>query len=470
MNILVINVSLRPKSPLKLFPVGLGYVVTAMKRAGFSFDLLDIDAHRHSNEEVECFIRNKKYDVVCLGCIVTGYRIIKALAETIKTYHPSSTIIAGNSVATSIVETLLTSTQVDIAVMSEGDETIVDLLNAIAENRPLENVAGICFMRNGNLVRTVHRPLIKDISTLPFIDFTLFDVETYIAASQLAVSDPPPIPREKIRALPVNTARGCVADCSFCYHVFKNLPYRHRSPDSIVTEIRDLIERYKLNYIFFWDELTFFSKKQTLALVERILKEKLEFYWTGLCRGNLFGEEEDLDIMAKMKQAGCVGMGYSLESADADILKAMNKHVTPEQFSRQTALYRRAGISTITSLVIGFPQETPETIRKTFDCCIDSRIYPSAGYLLPQPGSIMYAYALEHGFITDEEEYLLKLGDRQDLRLNLTGMTDEVLEKEVLDGLRRCNEQLGIGLDDGELIKTQHNRSAQQDLASIENT
>jgi len=115
---------------------------------------------------------------------------------------------------------------------------------------------------------------------------------------------------------------------------------------------------------------------------------------------------------------------------------------------------------TVTSLVLGYPQETPETIRKTFDCCIENRIYPSAGYLLPQPGSGMYDYAVENGFIEDEEEYLLKMGDRQDLRLNMTRMSDEDIEMEVLEGLKRCNEALNIGLDDDQLIKTLFYRSA----------
>ena len=61
MNILIINVSLRPMSPLKLFPIGLGYITTAIKSAGFDFDLLDIDAHRHPDQDVENFIRKKKY-------------------------------------------------------------------------------------------------------------------------------------------------------------------------------------------------------------------------------------------------------------------------------------------------------------------------------------------------------------------------------------------------------------------------
>lgn len=459
MNILVINVSLRPSSPLKLFPIGLGYIVTAMKNAGFSFDLLDIDVHRFSDEEVETHLRKKEYDVVCMGCIVTGYKIIKVLAQAIRSNHPFAKIVVGNSVATSIVDTLLTRTSVDIAVMSEGDETIVELLHALSHSDPLENVKGICFLKNGRIVRTGERPLIKDLSVLPMIDYSLFDMEKYIETSKYIVSDPLPIAREEVRILPINTARGCIAKCTFCYHVFKGTQYRFRNPESILREIRSLIDAYSLNFIGFSDELTFFSKKQTVALVERILEEGLHFFWGGTCRGNLFDDEGDLEIMEKMKRAGCISMGYSLESSDPAILRAMNKHVTVEQFSRQTRLFQMAGIPTVTSLVLGFPQETLETIRKTFDCCLENKIYPSAGYLLPQPGSKMYEYARERGFIQDEEDYLIKMGDRQDLRLNMTQMTDGEFEGAVLEGLKRCNEALGIGLKENELIKTLYYRS-----------
>jgi len=458
MNILVINVSLRPTSPLKLFPIGLGYIVTAMKNAGFAFDLLDIDAHRYSDEEVEQRIAQRKYDVVCMGCIVTGYKMVKTLAAVVRRHHPDAKIIVGNSVATSIVDTLLTRTEADIAVMSEGDVTIVDLLKTLTASGPLDDVLGICFKQDGKLVRTAPRPLIKDISILPFIDFSIFDFDIYIRSSTLAVSDPLPIPREEIRALPINTARGCVANCSFCYHVFKEAPYRYRSPESSVTEIKQLLGTYNLNYILMWDELTFYNKQQTLAFVERIIQEGLTFYWVGLCRGNLFQDDADLEIMQKMKQAGCIGMGYSLESAEPEILKAMNKHMSVEQFSRQTRLFHQAGINVVTSLVFGYPQETPESIRKTFDCCIENRIYPSAGFLLPQPGSVMYDYAVKQGLICEEEEYLLKMGDRQDLRLNMTKMSDLELENNVLKGLERCNRELKTGLQYEELMKMTYYR------------
>lgn len=459
MKILVINVSLRPKSHEKLIPIGLGYIATAMKNAGFNFDLLDVDANRYSDEEVEAFIKNNEYEVVCMGCLVTGYKIIKWLSSIIKEYHPKTKIIVGNSVATSIPNILLSKTKVDIGVMGEGDETIVDLLNTLSENKTLDNVHGICFARGGKIIFTTPRQIIKDISKLANIDFSIFDVEQYIQGSKNSVGDFVPIPREEVRGMPVNTARGCIARCGFCYHIFRGLPYRYRSADSIVSEMKSLVDKYRINYIFFWDELSFFSKQQTLELVQKIIDERLHFYWWAACRSDLFKEEEDISIMKKMKEAGCLGVGFALENADEKILKAMNKHTTVEQFSRQTELLQRSGLNVTTSLVLGYPQETPDSIRKTFDCCIKNKIFPSTGYLLPQPGSPMYDYAIQNGFIKDEEEYLISMGDRQDLRLNMTSMSDEEFERNVLEGVKRCNQALNLGLDENRLIKTMYYRA-----------
>ncbi|MFH0754952.1 MAG: radical SAM protein [Candidatus Omnitrophota bacterium] len=464
MKILIINVSLRPTSNEKIFPIGLGYIATAIKNAGYSFDLLDIDLYRYSQEYVERYLKDNHYDVVCMGCIVTGYKIVKNYAAIIRAAHPETKIIVGNSVASSIIDTLLTRTAVDCAVIGEGEVAIVEILEALAKGRTLKDVKGVAFLLDRKVFKTAARTPIENISLIPPVDFSIFDVDKYIECSKINACEPLPIPREQVRALPVNTARGCVANCGFCYHVFKGVPYRYRSAESVVSEIKSLVNQYGLNYVFFWDELTFFSKKHTLDLVDKFIEEKLPVYWTGCCRSNLFDCDDDVEIIQRMKTAGCIGMIYSLESADEKILEAMNKKVKVEHFSRQSELFHKAGLTPWTSLVIGYPQETPQTIRKTFDCCIQNRIYPSVGYLLPQPGSPVYDYARQNGFIPDEEEYLLLMGDRQDLRLNMTTMSDEELQTEVLEGLKRCNRELGVGLDESKLVKTQHFRSKKKSL------
>jgi anaerobic magnesium-protoporphyrin IX monomethyl ester cyclase len=455
MKILVINISLRPEARLRLLPVGLGYVVSAMKRAGFEFDLLDLDAHPQPPEKTEAYLRTHQYDVVAMGCIVTGYRYVKWLCHTIKSAFPKTTIVVGNTVAQSILRTLLSKTEADIAVMGEADETIVELLGRLQTSGNLEGIRGIWYRQKDEIIAQPPRPVIEDVDQIPTPDWDIFDIETYIQSASKRPDDPlPPIPPEQIRSMQINTARGCPFKCTFCYHTFRGETYRWRSPASIINEMRLFNQRYGINHFTFHDELTFFSIKQTLAFAEALQTSGLQVWWMADCRSGLFTEPEHVAVAKKLKAVGCLSLSFSLESSDPEILKWMDKKVGPEVFLRQVDLIRQADISMHTSLVFGYPNETEATIKATIDCCIEAGIYPSAGYLLPQPGTPMYDYAREKGYIKDEEAYLLALGDRQDLRLNMTQLTDERLETTVKRELERCNQALGLELPTGGLIKT----------------
>lgn len=459
MKILIINVCIRPDSKVKMFPIGLAYIATAVKNAGFEFDLLDIDALRLSNDDVEKYLTNNSYDVVCMGAIVTAFNNIKALTALVRKIQPDAKIIVGNTVASSVPEQLLENTQTDIAVIGEGDITIVELLTAIEKKTNIDAVSGIYYKTDSGVAKTPERKPVKNIDDFAFIDRTIFDIEIYILNSKEQVHGAYPGDRDKFRSLNINTARGCIANCTFCYHAFQGMPYRHRSIENVIEEMRLLVDTYGINHFGFSDELSFYSKKQTLAFTEKILESGMKFHWAGDCRAGLFDDEIDIKLLEKMKQAGCYGIAFSLESASPDILKAMNKHITVEMFNKQASLINQAGLVVWTSLVFGYPQETPETIAKTFDVCIENKVYPSIGYLLPQPGSAMYDYALQHGYIGDEIDYLLKMGDRQDLRINMTQMSDEEFEATIHKEAKRCSQALGLNMDESSYIKTQYYRT-----------
>jgi len=466
MRILVINIALRPPPARIWLPIGLGYVVSAMQRADFQFDLLDLNAHFQPPEEVEEFLGMHEYDVVAMGTIVTGYKYVKRFSSAIKKSFPDTMIIVGNTVAHSIPKLLLRKTDADIAVMGEADETIIELLKRLQNSRELDDILGIWYRRNGEICSNPPRPIIKDIDQIPIPNWDLFSTEIYIKNLSKSVNEPlPPIPRDQIRPMPINTARGCPYNCTFCYHIFHGEQYRWRSPANIVQEMKYLHDRYGINYFSFHDELTFFSIKQTQAFADVLINSGLQVYWEADCRSGLFSKDEHVEVVRKLKQAGCLKLSYSLESADPAILKWMNKRVGAEAFSRQVQILKRGGIASLTSLVLGYPIETEETIRATIDVCIANGIYPSAGYLLPQPGTPMYDYALEHGYIKDEEAYLLDIGDRQDLYLNMTQIPDEELEMIINRELERCNRELGLNLQEGGLLKTGSYRSPEEQNA-----
>ena len=155
----------------------------------------------------------------------------------------------------------------------------------------------------------------------------------------------------------------------------------------------------------------------------------------------IIGRRKDrlLNLAKKFVESGCVSAGYSLESGSDKILEAMNKKVKQKYFSEQVEICKEAGLITNTSLVMGYPQETPETIKQTMDQLEKLRVYPSTGFLLPLPETGMWNYAIDNGYITDIEYYLTQITERQDFSLNLTKMTEKQLKSEVVNGLNRLN-------------------------------
>jgi radical SAM superfamily enzyme YgiQ (UPF0313 family) len=463
MKILLINPAVRPDSPKLLPNVGLAYIATALKNAGIDFEILDIDAHRYSDEEVEKLLRTKKFDAVGIGTLVSQYKWCKTIAHVVKGIRPNAPVIVGNTLGTSVPEILLQKTDVDIAVLGEGDITIIDLLTKLNNGEPLSSVLGICYKENGKIHRNPNREVIPDIDQIPFPDYDLFDVEIYLEKSKqyVPVSEKIPIAFEDLVALPVNTARGCPYSCTFCYHAFQEKKYRHRSPENIAAEFELWRTKYGVNFVNLWDELSFYHNKATEKFADIMIEKNLGVSWVGTCRSDLLGHD-DLEIAMKLKQAGCVGMGWALENANREIQLMINKggHADNEHYIRQAELFHEADIDLYSSVLFGYPQESETSIKETFAVLRRAGIYPSVGFLQPMPGTPMHLYAVEHGFIKDEEEYLMIMGDRQDVRINMTKMSTEHMEAVIKEELAKLNQEFETGLAEEQLIKTRAYRAA----------
>ena len=171
-------------------------------------------------------------------------------------------------------------------------------------------------------------------------------------------------------------------------------------------------------------------------------------------KGNPIPREERLNLAKKFVKAGCVSAVFSLESGSDEILEAMNKKVKSKYFKEQVLICREAGLVINTSLVVGYPQETPETIKETMTQLEELRVYPSTGFLLPLPETGMWKYAVENGYIKDIDDYLTQITERQDFSLNLTKMKENQLRGETVKWLERLNKTFGNSLDKEKLFKT----------------
>ena len=155
-----------------------------------------------------------------------------------------------------------------------------------------------------------------------------------------------------------------------------------------------------------------------------------------------------------MRKAGCYSCGFALESGNQEILEMMNKKIEANAFYYTVKVLRDSGIICQTTVLFGYPIETKETIKETFDQCLKAGIYPSIGFLMPLPSTGMYDYAKQNGFITDEDRYLESITERQDININMTKMTNDEIMNEIKLGAARLNEKLNIGLTEDTLIRS----------------
>jgi radical SAM superfamily enzyme YgiQ (UPF0313 family) len=224
------------------------------------------------------------------------------------------------------------------------------------------------------------------------------------------------------------------------------------------------MEQYNINYIHFWDDLSFASAIQVEKFCDAVIESGLKFKWMATIRVDLFSranlsEDDSIRVAKKMKQCGCYACGYALESGNDEIMKMMNKKIEVSAFYNTVYILKKAGIISQISVIFGYPIETKETIKQTFDQCLRTGLYPSIGFLLPLPYTVMYDYAKANGFITDEDRFLESITERQDICCNMTKMTDEEIMSEIKTGAKMLNEQLHVGLTEETYIKSKGYKS-----------
>jgi len=457
LKLLFVNPCLRPGGFTKLLPVGLGSVITYFHEKNYKFTLLDIDINEFDDAYVENYIKKNNFDFVLIGTLITHYKWIKWFVNMTKKHQPNSCVIVGNSVAGSIPELFLTKTKGDIVVTGEGEISAYEAVEAVRLEKDLKTVEGISFRNtDGTIITTDHRK-VGNINDFPMLNWDFFDVERYMAKPSTNADKN--IKPEDMRAMPVITARGCAFKCSFCHYVFWDDPYRNRSPKEIVDEIEHVQKKYNAKYIEFWDDLSFASAIKAEKLCDELISRNVKIKWNCAIRVDIFTRarlsyEDSLRVAKKMKESGCYQCGFSLESGNKQILEMMNKKIDVDAFYTTVYVLREAGIIVDTSVIFGYPIETKETIQETFDQCLKAGIYPSIGFLLPLPYTVMYDYAKANGFIIDEDRYLESITERQDICINMTKMSEEEVMSAIKQGAKKLNDDLELGLNDDTYIKS----------------
>ena len=363
-------------------PVGLALIAAVLEKERHQVTVLDANALSLQPQDIVPLVTDA--DVVGLTAMTPTISAAMSTAHHLKQANPSLTIILGGAHPTLLPdETLATAPEIDIIVRGEGEETIIELLQALEDSRPLDNISGISYRADGKIISTAARAASIDMDSLPFLAYHLLPWRRY-----------KPHPPHGL-ALPfaaVVTSRGCPYRCAYCSKPVFGSKFRAQSPERVVEEVAYLKEKFGIKEIAFYDDVFTLDKKRAYSIAEGIIRKGVKISWTCEARVNLV----DKDLLRCMKRAGCYAIAYGIESASPEILDILHKDITLEQVAGAVRISREAGLQTVGYLMIGSPGETPETIIKTIELAKKLKLdFAQFSVTTPFPSTELYKLYLQ---------------------------------------------------------------------------
>jgi radical SAM superfamily enzyme YgiQ (UPF0313 family) len=223
---------------------------------------------------------------------------------------------------------------IDYVVLGEGEEAIRELLEAIQGKRETGLIKGIAFLKNGQVVKTPQREPLIDFDKLPMPDFSL-------------------VRYAKIKIYPVERIRGCGMDCEFC--TVKGAP-RPAAPERLLEQIRLLVETKDARHFFIVDDLFGQQREDTMQLCQSLQsyqrQVRLRLNLTAQIR---LDKAKDEQLLSAMRQAGINTVAIGFESPIAKELKAMKKHIKPEDMLAFTKIFHKHGFLVHGMFIFGYP-------------------------------------------------------------------------------------------------------------------
>ena len=239
-------------------PLGLGYIGSSLLKEGYNVLIIDLALENVNYNNLTERIKKFNPKVIGISALSFQYIHVKKLVNYLKSITTCK-IILGGFLATYNYNIVLEKILIDICILGEGELTIIKLLKNLDN---LSNVSGIAYKENNQIIATSSNELIKDLDSIPFPAYHLFDIDKYSIFSMSDMYIPHTyLKKKKIhKQLTLIGTRGCPFACNFCSKM--NYIYRPRSLKSVIEEIKYLKNTYDIDIFGFHDELLFSNFKQ----------------------------------------------------------------------------------------------------------------------------------------------------------------------------------------------------------------
>jgi anaerobic magnesium-protoporphyrin IX monomethyl ester cyclase len=379
-------------------PLNLLYVAEAARKGGVEAVLYDAMSLYVGWDEIREEIRRRKPRYVGSYAITATIGKCLELGRIVKEEVPDATYILGGVHPTFMWQELLDDpdSPLDIVVCGEGEKTVEELFRALEGDGDISTVDGIAYRgADGSPRRNSPRGFLQDLEEYP----AAFDILDWSIYKYFVV------PNSRLGA--VSTSRGCNFTCTFCsQQKFWDRSWRAREPETVVEEIRRLNEDYGVNVILLADEYPTRNQARWEELLDRIIALDRELYL--LMETRAPDIVRDRAFLNKYRKAGIVHVYVGLEATEQETLDRIDKNASVEEGRESLTLIRENGMLSETSFVLGFPEETGKSVRKTLEA---ARYFnPDMAHFLaitPWPYSDLYHEVKDHIAVRDYDKYNL---------------------------------------------------------------
>ena len=372
----------------------MGYLCIAAPLLANGFDVQIIDQRVSQNFDRELTSALADHPAFVGLSVITGRQILYSLeiARKIKAYATDIPVVFGGVHPSLMPEQTLKNPLIDIIVRGEGEDTVLELADALLNGTSLHTIQGISYKVDGGIKHNPDRPCI-DLNAQPSIPYHLVSVDNYLMGQ---------IPGYR-RSLDVYTSRGCPCACYYCYNQsFNKRRWRPINTDRIVCNINELISNYNIDSLFFNDDNMFVKLPRVYEICQAMIDE-LPYVPTWGSVGSrvdaLIGCDYDI-----LEKSGCKHLYIGIESGSDKILDKIKKGITLHQTRDVVRDLSKTGIVPHYNFMTGYPDETPEDLDKTLSfideiLTIDPRAYISSLHIItPYPGTPFYHQAVEMGW------------------------------------------------------------------------
>lgn len=397
-------------------PLGLAYVAGALQAAGRKATVLDAVAEQPTGmtryykgylvglslPEVAARIPADAAFVGITVIFTHEWPAMVHLVDLIKQRLPDTPVVLGGEHISSMPEFCLATSKADILVLGEGEETIVELADALDSGRSLAEINGLAFRQDGRIHVNKRRARMSEVDKLAPPAWDLIDLKTYhqhryvggIYSTDLTI--------------PVLATRGCPFQCTYCSAPNMWTPrWDPRDPIKVVDEIEGYMRKYGARNFPFQDLTAIIQKDWIVAFCKEVIRRDLKITWqfpTGTR-----AEAIDEEVAQLLHDSGMISMAYAPESGSETTRRLIKKKMRTDRLFDSLRAAVKARLNVMAFLVIGFPHDTREHILENLEfvdqLAAEGLTDCSVSFYMALPGTELFYSLYDNGKARIDREY-----------------------------------------------------------------